>query len=169
MILVVPVVLSLLQERFIPALLLFALAGVSDGIDGFLAKRYNWTSRLGSILDPLADKLLLVSSYLALAWVALLPPWLVMLVITRDLIILAGALAYHFLIGPLEMAPTLVSKINTTAQIVLVLAVLINGIWAAFGSVLDWLVLFVCATTLISGVDYIWSWGMRAYRTVHRH
>lgn len=74
--LVPPVVILLLQERFTAALIVFGVAGFSDGLDGFLAKRYDWRSRLGSILDPLADKLLLVSSFVTLGWLGLIPAWL---------------------------------------------------------------------------------------------
>jgi len=169
MILVLPIFVLLVRERFVPALLLFAIAGISDGVDGYLAKRYHWTSRLGSVLDPLADKLLLTSSYVALAWVNLLPIWLAVTVIARDLIILTGAVAYHFLIGHLEMSPTVVSKINTTAQIVLVGAVLINGVWDVWSEMLEWLIVVVGTTTVISGMDYVWNWGKRAYRTRGHH
>ena len=75
-ILVIPTVMLLLNERYGQALILFAVAGASDGLDGYIAKRYHYVSRLGTILDPLADKLLLVCTYLALGWLGLLPAWL---------------------------------------------------------------------------------------------
>ena len=79
---------------FFTALVLFAVAGFSDALDGFLAKHYHWESRLGSILDPLADKLLLVASFATLTWLGLIPYWLLWLVLGRDVLIVAGALAY---------------------------------------------------------------------------
>ncbi|MDE2089174.1 MAG: CDP-alcohol phosphatidyltransferase family protein, partial [Gammaproteobacteria bacterium] len=94
MLLVLPVVALLMTEHYREALLLFGLAGLSDALDGFLAKRYGWTSRLGAVLDPLADKILLVSSYIALGWLRLLPLWLVAAVIVRDLVIVIGAAVY---------------------------------------------------------------------------
>ena len=122
--LVAPVVVLLLQERFTAALIVFGVAGFSDGLDGFLAKRYNWRSRLGGIMDPLADKLLLVSSFVTLGWLGLIPAWLVLLVILRDLVIVAGAAFYHLRIEQFEAEPSIASKLNTATQILLVLAVL---------------------------------------------
>lgn len=163
--LVLPVVAALAHGEFVLALLLYTIAGVSDGIDGYIAKRFRCTSRLGSILDPLADKLLLVSTYVTLAWLELLPLWLVAAVVARDLLILAGAASYHLLIGEYEMAPTLVSKLNTFAQIVLGLAVVFSaGVYALPPALIDWLIWLVLATTLVSGADYVWTWGARACR-----
>lgn len=164
-VLVLPVVLALLDERFVLALSLYTLAGVSDGLDGYIAKRYNAVSRLGSVLDPLADKLLLISTYLSLAWLELLPAWLVTAVIARDLVILAGAIAYHLFIGAYEMAPTVISKINTFAQILLgVLIVFSAGVHPLPPKLIDWLTLLVFGTTVVSGIDYVWTWGVRAYQ-----
>jgi len=105
----VPVVWSMLELRFDIALLLFAVAGISDGLDGYLAKHFGWQSRLGGLLDPLADKVLLVSSYLTLAILGMIPMLLMLLVILRDLVIVTGALVYNFRIRELEVAPSLVS------------------------------------------------------------
>jgi cardiolipin synthase len=163
--LTLPVAYLLVQERFGEALLLFFVAGVSDGLDGWLAKRFGWHSRLGSILDPLADKLLLVTSFVCLAWVEIIPLWLVAMVLGRDLVIVIGALAFHLLIGRYEMAPTWISKINTALQIILVLAlVLSHGVYTLPGGVLTWLVYGVSVTTVLSGLDYVWTWGRKAYR-----
>ena len=92
--LVMPLVYALLTHHFVLALVLFAVAGVSDGVDGFLARRFNWYTQLGAMLDPLADKLLLVSTYLCLAWLGFFPVWFVALVVGRDLIIFCGAISY---------------------------------------------------------------------------
>jgi len=163
--LTLPVAYLLLQERFGEELLLFFVAGVSDALDGWLAKRFGWHSRLGSILDPLADKLLLVTSFVCLAWVEIIPFWLVAMVLCRDLIIILGALAFHLLIGRYEMAPTWISKINTALQIILVLAlVLSHGVYPLPGGMLAWLVYGVSVTTVLSGLDYVWTWGRKAYR-----
>lgn len=161
--LVLPVVAALVHQEFMLALLLYTVAGVSDGIDGYIAKRFNCTSRLGSILDPLADKLLLVSTYLALAWLELLPLWLVAAVVGRDILILAGAASYHLMIGEYEMAPTLISKINTFAQISLGLAAVFSaGVYLLPPALIDGMIWLVLATTLFSGIDYVWTWGVRA-------
>lgn len=163
--LALPVAYLLLEERFSEALLLFFIAGVSDALDGYLAKHFGWHSRLGSILDPLADKLLLVTAFVCLAWVGIIPLWLVMMVLGRDLIIIIGALAFHLLIGRYEMAPTWISKLNTALQIILVLAlVLSNGLYPLPGGLLVWLVYGVSVTTALSGLDYVWTWGRKAYR-----
>ena len=161
--LVIPVVMLLLERQYGSALVLFFVAGVSDGIDGFLAKHFGWQSRLGSILDPLADKLLLVCSFLTLGWLGLIPFALVVAVMLRDLIIVLGAIVYHLRFGSFEMQPTRVSKTNTFFQIVLVLAVVFfHGQFADIPLIVEVLVYIVWATTLISGANYVWIWGRRA-------
>ena len=163
--LVPPVVILLLQERFLAALLVFGVAGFSDGLDGFLAKRYDWSSRLGGLIDPLADKLLLVSSFLTLGWLGWIPLWLVALVILRDLVIVAGAIFYHMRIEHFEAEPTIISKLNTAAQILLVLAVMFSlGVRTVPASWIDLLCYSVLATTLLSGLDYVLTWGRRAWQ-----
>jgi cardiolipin synthase len=167
--LTLPVVWALISHRFDLALWLFVVAGLSDAIDGWLAKQFHWQSWLGSMLDPLADKLLLVSSFLSLAWLGLVPVWLVAVVFLRDLIIVAGALYWHFHIDSLTAEPTVVSKINTFVQIVLVVTVVAQA--ASFGwlresvQALIWITL---ATTLLSGADYVWEWSRRARETVRQ-
>lgn len=161
--LTVPVVYMLLAQEFSGALLLFAAAGVSDGLDGYLAKRYHWESRLGSMLDPLADKALLVSSFLCLGWLGVLPAWLVAAVILRDLVIVAGAVYYHFHVEPLVAAPSLISKLNTLVQIVLViLAVCDAGPFPLPDLLVEGLIWGTLATTLLSGGDYVVVWYQRA-------
>lgn len=163
MLLVVPVVWVILRGAYAYALLLFAVAGISDALDGYLAKRFGWSSRLGSILDPLADKLLLVSCYLTLGILGLIPVWLVVLVVGRDMVIVAGALAYHYRVGRFELHPTILSKLNTLAQILLVLAVLAAGsVLPLPGWVIDAFAYTVLVTTLLSGLGYVWTWSQRA-------
>lgn len=165
--LVLPVVWLLLNREYSWALMLFFIAGISDGIDGYLAKRNNWQSRLGSILDPLADKLLLISSYMTLGWLGNIPMWLVFFVLLRDLVIIIGAVAYHVRFGEFEMTPTVISKINTFFQILLVLAVVFSlGLYALPGHTLEYLSYAVLATTLLSGADYVWVWGQKALRVL---
>lgn len=163
--LVAPVVLALASERFDLALVLFAVAGISDGLDGYIAKRFGFESRLGSILDPLADKLLLVATYLVLAWLMILPWWLAVAVVSRDLLILVFAVSLHFFIGEYTMEPSLISKFNTVAQITLGLTAVLSA-WshAVPGAAIDWLTLLVLVTTVVSGIDYGWTWGIRAWR-----
>lgn len=166
--LVFPVIHYLLERRFGLSLGLFMLAGVSDGLDGFLAKHYGWQSRLGSYLDPLADKLLLVSCFLVLAWIGLVPVWLTVAVVLRDAVILAGAVAYYWLSQPFEGQPHWTSKVNTFFQLLLVVAVLSNqsllplpeGMLALLNGV-------VFITSLVSGVLYVHVWGSRYWRETH--
>jgi cardiolipin synthase (CMP-forming) len=163
--LVVPVVWALVTEQFELALLLFAVAGISDGLDGFLAKHFQWESRLGSILDPIADKLLLVASFATLAWLGLLPLWLLWLVLARDILIISGGLAYHYYFGQFNLTPLWSSKINTTLQIMLVLLVMVQQQWLPgldkLVTVGIWLVV---ASVINSGTEYVLIWGGRAWR-----
>ena len=163
--LVAPVVWAMLNDRFSLALLLFGIAGFSDAVDGYLAKRNNWTSRFGAVMDPLADKLLLVSTFITLGWLGWIPLWLVALVILRDLVILGGAIVYHFRIERVTMEPSMVSKLNTFTQIFLVLAVMFsNGIRELPQLWIDIMLYCVLITTVWSGVGYVWTWGRRAIR-----
>jgi cardiolipin synthase len=155
-----PVLILLLKEQaYAAALAVFVLAGVSDGLDGFIAKRFHFTSRLGSILDPLADKTLLVSCYVMLAWLGFLPFWLVLTVVFRDLLIVGGYLVYTSMIGPVQMRPSWPSKFNTFMQIALVIMILAQQAlhWVQT-PLIDMLIYVVLLTTVISGVHYLWTW-----------
>lgn len=168
--LVVPVVWLLLEHKYADALILFAIAGISDGLDGYLAKRNNWGTRLGSVLDPIADKLLLVSSYIVLGWLGLVPGWLVFAVLGRDAVIISGALGFHFLIGKYDMSPSMISKTNTAAQIVLVVIVIYAQTMHIIPSLfVEGLIYFVLITTVLSGIDYVMVWGRRAWHEHYRH
>jgi cardiolipin synthase len=130
-ILMVPVVVwAIAQRQMQIAFLLFLAAGVSDAVDGFLAKRLGMASELGAHLDPLADKALIVSIYVALGITEAIPRWVVILVVSRDILIVGGVMFAWFLDKPMKVKPLLVSKLNTAAQIVfatLVLAALAFG------------------------------------------
>jgi cardiolipin synthase len=165
--LVGPVVWALATNQFTLALILFAVAGVSDALDGFLAKHFHWESRLGSILDPIADKLLLVASFATLSWLGLLPLWLFCLVIARDVIIVTGGLAYHYYVGKFDLTPLWSSKINTALQIILVLLVIIQQQW--FSSLAQGVTIgiwLVVASVINSGTEYVLVWGGRAWRQI---
>ena len=158
-----PIVWALLNLEYATALILFAVAGFTDALDGFLAKQFHWESRLGSILDPLADKLLLVSSFLALAWIELIPLWLVVVVIARDLLIIIGGVVFHYMFVQFNMAPSRVSKANTFFQIIFVLAVVFyHGEFAFTPWIVEALSYIVLVTTVMSGMDYVLVWGRRA-------
>lgn len=163
--LVAPFLWALLEERYSTALLLFVVAGVSDALDGFLAKYFGWTSELGGLLDPLADKLLLIGAILALGWLNELPGWLVALVILRDLLIVGGAVSYHLLIERFEAAPLMISKLNTLVQLILVCAVIVHyGMISLPKTLLTSLIMLTALTTVWSGAAYIWQWSQRARR-----
>jgi cardiolipin synthase (CMP-forming) len=165
--LVIPIIVLMLREEYAQALILFAVAGVSDGLDGFLAKRFQWQTWIGGVLDPLADKVLLVSTFLALGWLGRLPWWLVGLVFLRDLVIVAGALMYHYRIGKVNAEPTIISKVNTFMQILLVLVAMLAQIFALPAPLVTILIYLVAVTTVISGLDYVIKWGRRA-SVVHK-
>ncbi len=123
--LVVPLVIMLIaQGSWSAAFALFVLAGISDGVDGFLARRYDMRSELGAYLDPVADKALLVSIYVTMAVVGIIPAWVAILVVSRDILIVSGVILSWVLDNPVEMRPFLVSKLNTFAQIAFAAAVL---------------------------------------------
>ena len=161
--LVAPCALTLLAGRYELTLLLFGVAAVSDALDGWLAKTFGWTSRLGKILDPIADKLLLVTVFLTLVWLGLAPGWLVATVVVRDVLIVGGAIAYRVLIGYVEGHPTPVSKLNTLLQLSYVLAVIAAAAWHAVPPAL---VIAVGAatfvTTVVSGIDYVLTYARAA-------
>jgi cardiolipin synthase len=163
--LVIPIMVLLARQEYRTVLVLFAVAGFSDGLDGFLARQCNWRTPLGAVLDPLADKFMLVGVYLILGWGGLIPFWLMLLVILRDVIIISGALAYRRLCGDLTMEPTFISKTNTLLQILLGLAVIIGAAgwplpaWTLFG-----MIALVALSTVWSGADYVWQWSRRAHR-----
>lgn len=161
--LVAPILMLIMKDSFAWALALFWLAGFSDGVDGYLAKRFDWHTRLGALLDPIADKLLVAGTFITLAYTQDIPVWLAAVVIFRDVVIVAGATAYNFLVRPVQGEPTRVSKLNTALQMVFLLFVLSR---AGFGwpdqIAITVLGASVLITVVISGVDYVWSWSSRA-------
>ncbi len=163
--LIAPFASGLLTENYRLALLIFVVAAATDAFDGFLARHFNWRSRFGAVADPLADKALLLTAYLMLTLTEVLPVWLFILVLGRDLLIVGGALAYHYGIGRFDMEPSLPGKPNTFIQILVVLAiiVLLAGLpmqpW-----VMDVGVLLVAVSAIFSGGHYLMVWGLRAWR-----
>ena len=164
--LVVPLCWLIDTARYDGALVVAAIAGLSDAVDGFLAKRYGWQSWLGGILDPIADKLLLMAAFLWLAFAGDVPAWLAALVIGRDLVIVSGAIAYYYLIGRFDAAPTLLSKLTTVVQIVFVLGELVRlSQFVAIPDVVRQTAIVVTALlTLASGMHYVVVWSTRAWR-----
>ena len=122
--LVVPIAMALAEQRLSLAVMLFLIAAASDGVDGYLARRFGWQSALGGVLDPIADKFLLATVFVTLAYLKLVPLWLMIAAVGRDIIIVAGAIAYRIFIGPVTAHPSLISKINTLCQAAYILTVL---------------------------------------------
>lgn len=164
MALVWPVAEALRDGRNATALGLFVIAAVSDGLDGYLAKRYGWTSALGKVIDPMADKLLLVTVFITATWLELVPWWLAAAAIARDVMIGLGALIFRLWFGPLNGRPTIISKINTLFQLGYLVAVMLA---AAFGvmphDAVDALAYITFVTTVLSGGDYLYAFTKRAW------
>jgi cardiolipin synthase (CMP-forming) len=161
--LVAPIAAALANHQLVTTIVLFGVAAFSDAADGFLAKRFGWQSELGAVLDPAADKLLLATVFITLAYLKLVPWWLMAAAVARDAIIVAGALLYKCLIGPLYIRPSIVSKFNTLCQAVFVMAVVGRE---EFSVPPAWVVTvlgaMVFATVAVSGIDYVLIYGRRA-------
>jgi cardiolipin synthase len=162
--LVWPIAAALSDREYLVALALFIVAGLSDGVDGYLAKRFNWTSDLGKFLDPLADKLLLVTVFVEAAWLGLAPWWLTSAVVARDVFIALGALVFRLWFGPLRGRPTVSSKINTALQLLFIMAVLVSAAMSfPPHEVLEALAVIVFVTTVFSGLNYLAIFTRRAW------
>ncbi len=162
-ILLVPLLAWLIMEhRYVETLLLFTLMGLSDGLDGYLAKHFNWTTRFGAFLDPLADKAMLICAFVTLGAQTLVPVWLVIAVVVRDIVIFTGAVAYHFTTHKLLIVPSQISKINTFMQILVVLFAILNQLVWVPQVLFQGLIVVTLATTIFSGIDYIMVWSKRA-------
>jgi cardiolipin synthase len=159
-ILLVPVVVwAIASGAMLTAFVLFLVAGISDAVDGYLAKRFNMSSELGAYLDPLADKTLIVSIYVTLGIAGTIPRWLVILVVSRDIMIV-GAVILSWLIGsPLKVKPLVVSKLNTAAQIVFACVLLGSlGFNVQPGALITVLMGLVGGLTLVSVAAYLVEW-----------
>lgn len=157
-----PLVWFFYSQRYTLALGCFLVIGFSDFLDGYLARRFGWLSRLGSILDPVADKLVMLISYYMLWDSGLIPLWLLLVVLGRDLLIVTGSGLCRLFLGPYEMQPTLLSKLNTLLQLVLVVAILCHlSVFALPDSMRTLLILGVGSLSVVSGLQYVWIWGAK--------
>lgn len=159
-IVLVPVVMWLIvTHEMMAAFVLFLLAGASDAADGFLAKRYNWRTELGAYLDPIADKALLVSIYVTLGFYGHLPAWIVIAVVSRDILIIGAFLLSWVLSRPVPIHPLLISKVNTLAQIVLAGLVLADlGIGLGADDLIAVLIPVTGILTIVSAGAYFLGW-----------
>ena len=162
-----PIATALYGGRYGVVLALLMLAAISDGLDGYLAKRFNWISDLGKVLDPAADKLLLVTVFVESTWLGLVPWWVTAAAVARDVMIALGALVYRVWFGPVRGRPTIISKINTAAQLLYLASVMLG---AAIGfppyGVLRALALTVFVTIVLSGLNYVQAFTRRAWAKV---
>jgi len=158
-----PICLFILEGNYKGVLWIAFIAGISDGLDGWLARRLDAQSRYGSIFDPLADKAMLTGAYVCFVVVNLLPWWVAAIVVIRDIVIVGGAIAYHWLMGHYELAPSFWGKASTFVQITYVLMLLAQQIKPTFPllflQVGLWLLV---ALAFISGWHYCYVWGSRA-------
>lgn len=168
-ILLVPLfVYEVLEGHYAEGMAVFTLAAVTDALDGFVARFWKLRTRLGTFLDPMADKLLVTAAYVILSVKGMIPLWLALAVISRDVIIVLGALVVHMVNGKLHIRPHPVSKVNTFFQLLTVILALVRGMTLGAGTLHDWVlaslepaILLTAVLTLVSGVIYILT-GLRA-------
>jgi cardiolipin synthase len=162
--LLIPVLaLLLVEQRYATAFAVFIVSALSDLADGVIARRWNLRTRLGAIADPLADKLTMLAVTLVLASQALIPLWLAAAIVVRDLVIMGGAIAFHVVVGRVEMAPSWLSKFNTVLEFGVLSALLADAARAIeVTALLPPLFVLVMATILSSGAHYVWVWGRKA-------
>jgi len=167
--LVIPIIRLLWQEQFLLSLLLILIAGLSDILDGYLAKKNNWRSYLGAVLDPAADKILLVSLFITLQSMDLIPLWLTLTVILRDLMIVFGLSLYRYFVGVPQPKPTRISKFNTLLQLAfIILVILAQGIQFPFAILSMVCGSLVFVTSILSGLDYWIIWSIAAKKKIYQ-
>jgi|HubBroStandDraft_3_1064219.scaffolds.fasta_scaffold01620_4 cardiolipin synthase len=167
--LVVPFLVALLHGEPRTALAIIVAAGISDALDGFIARFFHQQSRLGAYLDPVADKLLLTSGYVALALPGLhsgmrVPLWVTVLVLARDVLILAAALALYLVLGERRFPPSGISKLTTVFQVAGVILVLLSGLWPGLDLASRLVLYAAAALTVVSGLDYVVRTTLRLKR-----
>ena len=146
----------LLRDLYVSALLIFSIAGISDGLDGFIARYYNQRTTLGAYLDPIADKLLLASAFISMAILKIVPGWVAVIVITRDVLIIMGIAIFTITEKSYRVKPSIISKITTVAQITTIISALINVSTMAFATLMVVLFWVTSVLTTVSGLHYIY-------------
>jgi cardiolipin synthase (CMP-forming) len=153
----------LMGEAYRIALPIFLVAALSDFADGYIARRFKLASRLGAALDPVADKLNMLVATVLLALQGLMPIWLAIAIVVRDIVIVLGALAYRMALGHLDISPTRLSKLNTFIEFTVLLLVMAAAAgWIDAGTWMPTVFLIVFATVVASGAQYVWLWGRKA-------
>ncbi|PSW04301.1 CDP-alcohol phosphatidyltransferase family protein [Photobacterium lipolyticum] len=163
LILALPICLLILDENYPAVLWIAFVAGLSDGVDGWFARKMNAESRYGAIVDPLSDKAMLISAYIAFVVVGLLPWWVAVIIVMRDVVIITGALAYHWRFGRYDVAPSIWGKASTAVQILYALMLLTHQVYPVFPvssfQIGLWLVIIM---VVVSGGHYVYTWGVKA-------
>ncbi len=164
-----PIVYCIFAEHWLYVLLLMIVAGLTDFADGLFARKFDWTSRFGRLVDPIADKVTFAGTFLVLWVQGHIPTWLAMIVFSREVLILGGLVVYRLVLKQLDVEPTFISKVNTYVLVLLVLA-LIYSMTDLVGTdlakmLLEPLLFWMCAIlTIASGLDYVRVWGTKALR-----
>ncbi|MFO8165922.1 MAG: CDP-alcohol phosphatidyltransferase family protein [Thermodesulfobacteriota bacterium] len=154
-VLLVPIfIIYIINDRAMGSLIIFLIASISDALDGFIARIFHQKSDLGAHLDPLADKILLISAYITLAVLKMIPPWLAILIISRDVIILLGVLVLYINRRPVKVHPSLLSKSTTCLQIGTILMILSSG-YISIEPIKIYAFWFTAGLTIASGLQYI--------------
>ena len=146
-------------DFFASALLLFLVASLTDAADGYIAKRFNQETELGRYLDPIADKTLLVVAFITLTISQLLPLWLTLIVVTRDMSLIGGAIISKMVTGTLKIKPLIISKINTAFQFVLIILVLLDKSFPYFEQLIRYHIWATALFTILSFLTYIFQWS----------
>ncbi len=158
--LVIPVIYYIWQDNWQIAFSLMLLAGISDGLDGYIARTFRWESELGATLDPIADKVLLVCIFIVLGIKGIVPQWLVVLISSRDAIIVAGLILYKLMTNELKINTLFISKVNTSLLIILVLLHMFNLAISPVSELLfNIMSIMIVVTTVVSGVLYVILWS----------
>lgn len=163
LVLVLPIAFAIVEQQYMISLILFTVSGLSDGLDGFLARRFGWVSAFGKLIDPLADKLMMITTTLTLGLLGHFPLMLMVLIIVKDLAILGGVFSYTTLAGFPKIQPNRLGKVTTATQIMLLVSVLLE---LSVPGLLDeefqiawfWL---VAVMTVLDGISYLWIWTAR--------
>jgi len=168
LLLVAPFLMYLLQGQYRYAFFIFIVAGISDGVDGFLARRFQWSSQLGRFIDPLADKSLMITAFIALTYLGEISLWLCSVVVIRDITIMVGVGIVYLVLGEVEFQPTLVSKLNTLLQIVYIVLLLLQMSYRPLmADPTPFLAYCILITTVVSLFNYMYAWTKKAYMEKH--
>lgn len=168
-------VFYILQDDLIIAFYLFMFAGITDYVDGYLARRWHVESRFGRISDPIADKALLMGSYIALTYTGHIPEWFMYLIVGRDILIISGAVLVYIFNLPVRLMPFFISKVNTFLQVILVAIVLMADfsfyeVWSheSYEKAMWGLLYITTLTTILSGIEYIFYFMRKNLRACLR-